>query len=126
MGKKKILIIDDEAAFCEMVKLNLEATDKYEVRIQTDSSKAINEAHLYQPHLILLDVIMAKKEGPEVAMDILKDPILKNIPVVFLTATVTQKEVEVEEGVIGGHPFVAKPSSLDDLLEAIEKHILVA
>ena len=126
MDKKKILIVDDEAAFTEMVKLNLEATGMYEVHIELDSSKAIHTALLIQPDLMLLDVIMAKKEGPEVAMEMTKDDTLSKIPIVFLTATITKKEVDEEHGIVGGHPFVAKPSSLEVLLEAIEKNILVA
>lgn len=124
--RKKILIIDDEAAFTEMVKLNLEDTGHYVVKIELDSSRAVQTSLQYEPDLILLDVIMAKKEGPQVAMEMCNDPVLSKIPIVFLTATVTQKEVEAENGIIGGRPFVAKPSSLETLLEAIEKNICVA
>jgi len=124
MSKRKILIIDDEKGFSELVKLNLESTDKYIVDIETDSSNALTAIRRYQPDLILLDVIMAKKEGPDVLDEIRKDSDLKEIPVVFLTATVTQEEVDEGGGVIGGHSFVAKPSSLETLLEAIEKNMM--
>jgi len=124
MNKRKILIIDDEKGFSELVKLNLESTNRYEVAIETDSSNALVAIRLHHPDLILLDVIMAKKEGPDVEHEIREDPDLKEIPTVFLTATVTQKEVDEGGGMIGGHPFVAKPSSLDVLLDAIEKNML--
>ena len=74
---------------------------------------------------ILLDVIMAHMEGPDVARVISEDSALKEIPTIFLTATVTQKEVDEGGGMIGGHPFVAKPSSLETLLDAIDKNIMV-
>ena len=123
MNKRKILIVDDEKGFSEMVKLNLESTNKYIVKIEVDSSNALCAARKYLPDLILLDVIMAKMEGPDVASAIKRDPTLKDIPTVFLTATVTEKEVDEGNGMIGGHPFVAKPSSLETLLDAIDKNM---
>ena len=80
----------------------------------------------YRPDLILLDVIMASKEGPDVAIEIKGDPRLKETPIIFLTATVTQQEVDEEGGKIGGQAFVAKPSSLDILLDSIEKNMIPA
>ena len=124
MNKRKILIVDDEQGFSEMVKLSLESTNRYEVKIEIDSSNALFTARKYLPDLILLDVIMAKMEGPDVASAIRKDPTLKEIPTIFLTATVTKKEVDEGNGMIGGHPFVAKPSSLDTLLDAIDRNMM--
>ena len=124
MDKKKILIIDDEQSFSEMVKVNLESTNKYEVKLEIDSRNALSSVRKYRPDLILLDVIMAHMEGPDVARVISEDSALKEIPTIFLTATVTQKEVDEGGGMIGGHPFVAKPSSLETLLDAIDKNIM--
>ena|SRR3989338_6154784 len=123
MGKRKILIIDDEQEFAEMVRLNLESTGKYEVSTETDANNALFTALKCRPDLILLDVIMANKEGPDVAIEIKRDPRLKETPIVFLTATVTQQEVDSEGGKIGGQAFVAKPSDLDVLLNSIERNM---
>jgi len=123
MSKRKILIVDDEEGFSEMVKLNLESTGVYEVKIETDSKKAVQEAVLYQPDLVLLDVIMAEKEGPEVAAEMMQNSTLKKVPIIFLTATITQQEVEEGNGKIGGHAFVAKPSGLNTLVKAIESNL---
>ena len=126
MNRKKILIIDDEENFAVMVKLNLESTGYYEVKIVTDPCDALQQARQYKPDLVLLDVIMAKKEGPDVAMDFKRDPDLHATPVIFLTATITQKEADEGGGAIGGHPFVAKPSALDVLIDAIDKNMVAA
>ena len=123
MKKRKILIIDDEKGFSEMVKLILESTEEYDVEIEEDSSNAVYSARKCKPDLILLDVIMAKMEGPDVAQELKKDPELADTPTIFLTATVTEKEVEEGNGMIGGHPFVAKPSSFEILVNAIERNI---
>ena len=106
-----------------MLKLNLESTGNYEIRVENDSSLAIETAIQYKPDLILLDVIMPNFEGPDIAMKIKSQPELKDIPIVFLTATVTKEEVDSQQGEIGGHPFVAKPSSLATLLHSIEKNV---
>lgn len=124
MNKRKILIIDDEKEFSEMVRVNLESTGKYEVSIETDANNALFAALQCRPDLILLDVIMVGKEGPDVAIEIKKDPRLKETPIVFLTATVTQQEVDAEGGKIGGQSFVAKPSDLDILLDSIERNMV--
>jgi len=124
MNKKKILIVDDEQGFSEMVKLILESTNKYEVEIEIDSNNALLTAHKCLPDLILLDVIMANMEGPDVATALKADPIFKATPTIFLTATVTQKEVDEGRGMIGGQQFVAKPSSVETLLDAIEKNMM--
>lgn len=124
MNKQKILIVDDEKGFSEVVRLSLEFTGKYEVKTENNSGNALSTALQYRPNLILLDVIMANKEGPDVATELKSDPLLKGVPIVFLTATVTPEEVDAEGGTIGGQAFIAKPSSLNVLLDSIEKNIM--
>ena len=121
MDKRKILIVDDEKGFTEMLQLNLESTGKYDVRIVNEPQNAVIAALQYQPDLILLDIIMPNMEGPDVAIELKNNPEIKDVPIVFLTATVTRQEVESQNGVIGGRIFVAKPSRLVDLLDSIDK-----
>ena len=120
---KKILIIDDEEGFTKLVKLNLELTGKYEVRVENKGEKGLIAAKEYKPHLILLDVVMPDLEGSEVAAQLKEDPATKDIPVIFLTAILTKKERKGECGLIGGRAFLAKPVSLKELLDCIEKNI---
>ena len=124
MVQKRILIADDEKAFAEMLKLNLQATGEYEVRIENDPSQVLPAALQFQPDLILLDIIMPKVEGPDIAFKIKSHESLKKVPIIFLTAAVKKDEVDSEDGMIGGYPFVAKTSSLNVLIDTIEKAIL--
>ena len=126
MTRYKILLVDDEKSLAAMLKLNLEAMGDYEVKIENNSLKAVQTAIEFRPQLILLDVIMPHKEGPDVAIDVKSTAAIKNVPIVFLTATVTPQEVEEQDGFIGGHPFVAKPSNLVVLLHTIEKNCVPA
>ncbi len=119
---KKILLIDDEKSFTDMLKLNLEATGKYEVFAVNSATLAIQEILKIQPDLILLDVIMPDLEGPDIAIQIKDNSEIKNIPVIFLTATVRADEVVSQGGKIGGHEFIAKPSTIEKLSEIIDSH----
>jgi len=120
--KKKVLIIDDEAAFTNVVKLTLEGAGIYDVRVENDSRQAISSARKFWPDIIVLDVVMPELDGGEVYMQFMADPVLKSIPIIFLTAIVRQKEVDEHKGMIGGSFYIAKPVSADGLISAIEEH----
>ena len=119
--KKRILLVDDEASFTRLMKLNLESNAEYEVHIENDGSKAVSTARSFQPDLILLDVIMPDIDGGEVASKLGADPKLKNVPVVFLTAVVSKNEVIEHGDMIGGRQFLAKPVTVADVKRTIEK-----
>jgi DNA-binding response OmpR family regulator len=124
MDKKKILIIDDEPSFTRMVRLNLEKTGMFEVREENRATGALNTARDFKPDLILLDVIMPTMDGGDVAAQIQNDRHLKGTPIIFLTATVSQKEAG-PAGMLnsGGCVFLAKPVSLEALVKAINENI---
>jgi CheY-like chemotaxis protein len=121
--KKKVLIIDDEVAFTNIVKLTLEGKDQYEVCVENDPRQAITTARKFWPDIIVLDVVMPELDGGEVHTQFKADPILKSIPVIFLTAIVRQKEVDERKGMIGGSYYLAKPVSAEGLISAIEEHV---
>jgi CheY-like chemotaxis protein len=120
--KACILIIDDNRDLTHAARLALERTGRYVVREENDASKAHQTAQGFKPDLILLDIAMPETDGGEVAAQIQSDPALHRMPIVFLTALVTK--AEGEPGLrIKGHPFLAKPVSLPELIEGIEKNL---
>ena len=121
--KKRILVVDDEPAMTRMIKLNLEQTGRYEVRTENLGLRAIEAAREFRPDLILLDVMMPGMLGSEIAAQLRADPELRAIKFVFLTAVVTKEEALKSVGQIGGHTFVAKPISADDLCRVVEDHL---
>ena len=123
MEKKRILMVDDEQDFTKMVKLNLEETGKYAVMVENNSNNAFMAAQEFKPDLILLDVMMPGMDGGDVASELRSDDTLKDIPIVFLTAILKKGEIDSSDGTMGGHPFIAKPVSVKDLITCIEKHI---
>jgi CheY-like chemotaxis protein len=123
MSKKKILVVDDEASLTRMLRRNLEATGKYEVKEENSGALAYASAQQFQPNLILLDVMMPDMDGGAVAAQIQDDESLKHIPIVFLTAIIQKEEAEDTGSNIGGRTFLAKPVKLDDLITCIEKEL---
>ena len=94
MEKKKILIIDDEKSFAEIIKLHLEDTGKYETMVEMKGGNGLARAIEYKPDLILLDIIMPDKSGDKVAAELKNNENTAGIPIVFLTAIVTEEEVD--------------------------------
>ena len=120
--KASILIIDNNRDFAHSAKLALERTGRYFVYEENDASKAHQTAQGLKPDLILLDIAMPEIDGGEVAARIESDPGLHRTPIVFLTALVTK--AETKSGLqIQGHPFLAKPINVPELIDAIEENL---
>jgi CheY-like chemotaxis protein len=121
--KKRILAVDDQASNTRLLKLYLERTNDYVVREVNDAKAALSAAEEFQPHLILLDVMMPGMDGGELAACFQANPKLKAVPIVFLTAAVTKGEVKAGGGQVGGHPFLAKPVVLSEVLACLKHHL---
>jgi CheY-like chemotaxis protein len=119
--KKRILVVDDEAALTRMVKLNLEQTGDYEVRTENQGSMAIPAAREFNPDLILLDVMMPDMTGDEVSAQLKEDDQLQHIKYIFMTAIVTKEETAEMGNQIGGNEFLAKPVKAEELIATIER-----
>ncbi|OGT12348.1 MAG: hypothetical protein A3J49_11620 [Gallionellales bacterium RIFCSPHIGHO2_02_FULL_57_16] len=119
---KRILVVDDDPAITRMVKLNLEQTGRYDVRTENMGRRAIEATREFRPDLILLDVMMPGMLGSEIAAQLQADPELRTTKFIFLTAFVTKGEELRSGGQIGGHTFVAKPISADNLCRVVEDH----
>src|SRR5688572_32117388 len=122
MAKKRILLVDDEKSLTNLLKLNLEETGNYDVRVENWAEDAITAAREFKPDLILLDIIMPRMPGGNVAAQIKEDPALANTPIVFLTAAVRKHQVEENNGIICDLPCLAKPATVEMVIDMIEKH----
>jgi two-component system alkaline phosphatase synthesis response regulator PhoP len=85
MHKYKILVIEDEKEYLELLKVRLES-EGYEVLTAMDGQVGIAKAKESMPDLIISDIIMPKKDGFEVLREIRNDMVLKRIPFIMLTA----------------------------------------
>src|ERR1043166_7887559 len=100
MAKKRILLVDDEKSLTSLLKLNLEETGQYEVRVENWPEDALDATRQFKPDLILLDIIMPRLPGGNVAAQIKADPEVDDTPIVFLTAAVRKEQVEDHDGII--------------------------
>ena len=122
MAKKRILLVDDEKSLTSLLKLNLEDSGNYEVRVENWPEDALSAAREFKPDLVLLDLIMPRMPGGNVAAQIDADPQLKGTPIVFLTAAVRKHQVEENEGIISERFCLAKPVTVEEVIAMIEKH----
>ncbi len=124
---RKLLLIDDEAGFTQLLKMNLERSGAFEVRIENDSTQAIAAAREFRPDAILLDVVMPGMDGGDVQAQLQADPGLARIPVVMLTALVDS--TELSEGAVaqaGSQMVLPKPVNLQLLLRVLEEILATA
>jgi|APGre2960657468_1045069.scaffolds.fasta_scaffold02247_8 CheY-like chemotaxis protein len=106
-----------------MVKLNLEATGDFEVQEVNWAPATIQPARKFKPDLILMNVVMPNVDGGELAARLQTDPVLRTTPIIFLTATVSNRESAHRGLNSGGFLFLAKPVSQADLIQCINDHV---
>ena len=123
MAKKRILIIDDTDDITTPLKLYLEKSGAYEIRVENAGSKGLEAAKAFTPDLILLDVMMPDMDGGDVAAQLEEEPSTAAIPVVFLTAAVTKEEVADKRTTLGGRPLLSKLTSLQEIITYIRKTV---
>ena len=113
--KIKLLLAEDEAALGQIIKESLETRD-FEVTLCDNGEKAFEKYQSEQPELLVLDVMMPKKDGFTLAKDI--RAIDDAIPIIFLTAKSQTADV-VEGFSIGGNDYLKKPFSMEELIVRI-------
>lgn len=111
---RKILIVDDEEKIRELIKMNLELAG-YTCDEAEDGELAIEKMKQFNPDLVLLDIMLPKKNGYEIAEDFVK----ANIPIIFLTAK--DSVVDKVKGLkLGADDYIVKPFESMELLARIE------
>lgn len=120
MAKKtKIILAEDEAALGQIIKESLETRD-FEVLLCEDGQKAFDAYKTEAPEILVLDVMMPKKDGFTLAKEIRE--IDDTIPIIFLTAKSQTADV-VEGFTIGGNDYLKKPFSMEELIVRINNLI---
>jgi len=114
---KTILIADDEPNQIATLEAFLSERG-FKVIAAMSGEQALAKAVNFQPDLILLDIMMPKMDGTEVAMLLKHDVRTRHIPVFFVTAVISPEDQARVSG--NPNPIFAKPVRLDDLLQAIQ------
>ncbi len=116
---KKILVVDDKREVVELVTATLEG-EGYQIICAFDGEEALEKIGREKPDLVLLDIVMPKMDGLEVLSEVKKDPVLKEIPIIMITAK-GQKLDEDKGRRLGAEDYIIKPFSPSHLLRKIEE-----
>ncbi len=121
-GRKRVLIVDDEQDFSEMVKDYLMIKGDYEVESADSGFAAGYTIARFKPDIILMDIMMPDMDGFEVLRMLRADKTTRHVPVLACTA---YRDPEVEQRIREDafHGYIQKPLKLDDLLELIRKTV---
>ncbi len=106
----KILVVDDESGICDLLKIYFEK-EGYEVKTASDGVEGISYFKMYEPDLVLLDIMLPKKDGWQVCREIRE---MSSKPVIMITAKgdVFDKVLGLE---LGADDFVVKPFDMKEL-----------
>ncbi len=111
----KILVVDDEMNICEIIRTFFEK-EGYEVKTANDGVEGVSYFKMYEPDIVLLDVMMPKKDGWQVCREIRE---ISQKPIIMITAKddVFDKVLGLE---LGADDFVVKPFDMKELSARIK------
>ena len=111
----KLLIVDDEPNICESLRLYLE-NEGYEVKIANDGVDGVSYFKMYEPDIVLLDIMMPRKDGWQVCREIRE---VSSRPIIMLTAKgeIFDKVLGLE---LGADDFIVKPFDMKELSARIK------
>jgi len=117
--KKKILIVEDEPSLVFTLKDTLEA-ENYDVSVVTDGAKAVETVQQFEPHLMILDLMLPNTSGYDICREI-RD-LKYTFPIIMLTAR--DQEIDKVTGLnIGADDYITKPFGVKELLARIRARL---
>ena len=111
----RLLIVDDEPDICELLRLYFE-NEGYEVRSASDGEEGLEYFRLYEPDLVLLDIMLPKKDGWQLCREIRE---FSTKPIIMITAKgdVFDKVLGLE---LGADDFIVKPFDMKEILARVK------
>ncbi len=115
MDKKKILIVDDDENIAELISLYL-IKECFDTEIALNGEEALEKFKVYQPQLVLLDIMLPGIDGYDVCREIRKD---SNVPIIMLSAKgeVFDKVLGLK---IGADDYMVKPFDSNELVARVQ------
>ncbi|WP_324172208.1 HD domain-containing phosphohydrolase [Sulfurimonas sp.] len=121
MGESKILIVDDVAENIQ-VAMNILKEESYEFSFAKNGEDALNILKVNSFDLVLLDIMMPGIDGYEVCRRMKQNPLIMDIPVIFLTAKVDIDSM-TKGFETGGLDYITKPFHANELIYRVKTHI---
>ena len=116
----RICYVEDDEDIQRIVRMSLERIGKMTVEVVSDPMVAIERMTAFKPDLVMLDWMMPGMDGPALFRKMLETPEVRNLPVVFITAKASTRELD-ELKKLGAAGTISKPFSPKDLPEQLRK-----
>jgi len=115
--KRSVLVVDDEANIVTSLEFLMRQL-KVDVRVAGDGDAALDEINAHPPDLVLLDVMLPRRDGFDVCQTIRANPDWNGVRIVILSAK--GREQERRKGLeLGADDYVTKPFSTRDVVERV-------
>ncbi|MFA5009139.1 MAG: response regulator [Candidatus Paceibacterota bacterium] len=117
----KVLVVEDEEVLKKVLQEKLEGED-FIIKIATDGEMALSLAKEFKPDLILLDIILSKKDGIQVLEELKTNPLLSKIPVIMIS-NLGDDEIIKRAMKLGATDYLIKTQhSLDDVVNKVKDY----
>lgn len=117
----RILVVDDEPALLRLMQFVLDRQG-YTIRTAMNGDEALTVAKEFLPDLIVLDIMMPRRDGYAVTQEIRADPDLARTPIIMLSAKA--QEADIERGMaVGVDTYVTKPFDPEALAETVASYL---
>ena len=117
-GKRKILIVDDDAEIVELLEDVLERDGRFDVKTASSGYEAGIATEQFRPELILLDYMLPDVNGNVVCQTIRRNPEFENIKIIIISGVVKQDEI-AQLLKSGAEDFIRKPFNITELTDKI-------
>ena len=117
MARKRILIADDEPDIRTLLVAILKS-ENYDVITASDGAEALMAIKTSHPDVVILDIMMPKLDGMQVLQKVREDAEISSIPVIMLTAKVSDKDI-LSGYKYGANYYIPKPFEISDILEGV-------
>lgn len=117
----KILVVDDEPSIVRLMEFIL-ARQGHEMLVAVNGEEALQAVQTHQPDLVLLDIMMPRIDGYEVARTLRADPQTANMPIIMLSAKA--QEEDIQKGIdVGVNEYITKPFSPEQLVHVVTEYL---
>ncbi len=118
-GKKKVLIVDDDAEIVELISDILMQDGRFEIRTASSGYEAGMATQQFRPDLILLDYMLPDVNGNVVCQTIRSNPEFENTRIIIVSGVIKQEEID-QLLKSGAQDFVKKPFSISELTDKVD------
>ncbi len=115
-GKRKVLLVDDDAELVELMTKVLEEDGRFEVRVASNGFDAGMMVKEYHPDLIVLDVMLPDINGKEVCQRVRSDSALEDVRILCISGMIEDDKIQ-ELKLSGADDFLHKPFDIEELID---------